>query len=252
MKFLKILACKVMFRELSYFAALSDNVCDITWFNWGLHDEIGTINKVLTEHIAALDAGKDIHTTFPPHDQDFEAILIGYGLCSNGIIGLSSERYPLVIPRAHDCITLFLGSKERYRRVFDEAGGTYFYTPGWIENSSIISQRRRDYKIDQYTEQFGEEMAEEIYEMYDEWIAHYSRLGLVSWPEFAERKFAKRTEEEARSSAEYAHWEFEHLDGDSSLLADFIEGNWDEERFLVVPPGKKVKATYSDDIIGFE
>ncbi|MDR1422577.1 MAG: DUF1638 domain-containing protein [Coriobacteriales bacterium] len=251
MKYLKVLACKVMFRELSYLAALSDNVCDITWLNWGLHNEIGAINKVLTDHVAALDAHADIHTTFPPYGGDFDAVLIGYGLCSNGIVGLRSQRYTLVIPRAHDCITLFLGSKERYQQVFAEAGGTYFYTPGWIENSAIISERRREYKLAEYGKQFGEEAAEDILEMYDEWVAHYSRLGLVSWQEFAEREFAVRTADEARSGAEYAGWEVEHLRGDSSLLSDFIAGNWDNERFLVVPPGETVRATYGPDIIGY-
>jgi hypothetical protein len=35
------------------------------------------------------------------------------------------------------------------------------------------------------------------------------------------------------------------------LMEDFVNGNWDNERFLVVPPGKKVAASYDDKIIGF-
>ena len=64
---------------------------------------------------------------------DFEAILIGYGLCSNGIMGISSNKYKLVIPRAHDCITFLLGSKEKYSKYFTDMPGTYWYTMSWIE-----------------------------------------------------------------------------------------------------------------------
>jgi hypothetical protein len=42
-----------------------------------------------------------------------EAVLLGYGLCNNGVVGLHAP-VPLVISRAHDCITLLLGSRERY------------------------------------------------------------------------------------------------------------------------------------------
>ena len=46
-------------------------------------------------------------------ESKYEAILLGYGLCSNGLVGLTARSIPLVIP-VHDCITLFLGSKEQY------------------------------------------------------------------------------------------------------------------------------------------
>jgi len=38
-----------------------------------------------------------------------------------------------VVPRAHDCITLLLGSKERYAKLFGERPGTYWYSAGWLE-----------------------------------------------------------------------------------------------------------------------
>ena len=60
----------------------------------------------------------------------YDAILIGYALCSNGVVGLTSRRIPLVIPRGHDCITLLLGSKELYRDYFDSHRGIYWYSSG--------------------------------------------------------------------------------------------------------------------------
>ena len=62
----------------------------------------------------------------------YDAVLLGYGLCSNGLVGMGARSIPLVVPRAHDCITLFLGSKERYLQYFQDNPGVYFMTSGWI------------------------------------------------------------------------------------------------------------------------
>jgi len=40
-------------------------------------------------------------------ERQYDALLMGYGLCNNGIVGLTTKSIPLVIPRGHDCITVF-------------------------------------------------------------------------------------------------------------------------------------------------
>lgn len=47
--------------------------------------------------------------------ENYDAILLGHGLCNLGIKGLKL-RILLVIPRAHDSITLLIGPKERYQK----------------------------------------------------------------------------------------------------------------------------------------
>ena len=49
-------------------------------------------------------------------EETYDAILLGFGLCSMGIVGLHSSKMPLVVPRAHDCITMLLGSRETYQK----------------------------------------------------------------------------------------------------------------------------------------
>ncbi len=53
---------------------------------------------MLQEEINKIDATEDLHTSYPPYDLPFDGILIGYGLCSNGVVGLSSQKYPLIMP----------------------------------------------------------------------------------------------------------------------------------------------------------
>ena len=72
--------------------------------------------------------------------EQYDAILMGYALCSNGLVGLKADNVPLVLPRAHDCITLFLGNKEKYLDYFQSNPGVYFKTSGWIERGEQLEQ----------------------------------------------------------------------------------------------------------------
>ena len=39
---------------------------------------------------------------------DTETIILGYGLCSMGVVGLKATHSMLIIPRQDDCIAIFL------------------------------------------------------------------------------------------------------------------------------------------------
>ncbi|MDR3076348.1 MAG: DUF1638 domain-containing protein, partial [Synergistaceae bacterium] len=118
------IACEILFREACYCASKSRSVVDITFVPKKLHD-LGEakMSEALQRQIELVDASK------------YDAILMGYGLCSYGVRGLHAD-IPLVIPRAHDCITLLMGSKELYSEYFDNNPGTYFHSSGWIERDS--------------------------------------------------------------------------------------------------------------------
>ena len=44
----------------------------------------------------------------------YDAIVLVYGLCNNGIVGLVARDTRVVMARAHDCITLLMGDRQRY------------------------------------------------------------------------------------------------------------------------------------------
>jgi len=162
----------------------------------------------LTEYLAAVEEGS------------YDALLLGFALCSNGIVGLSANTIPLIVPRAHDCITLFLGSRKRYQDYFFANGGTYFLTTGWFEHDNALN-----YDADM--------------------MPFYSKLTLI---EMGVEPPGNTFEQQARKVAEERHWEFEKLTGDLSLLHRFLCGDWNED-FLIVPPGKRIQASYDDDVI---
>jgi hypothetical protein len=118
---LKVIACEVLFREVCLCAAHSGNIISVEFLKRGLHDNPDILRSDVQKRIDETD------------ESIYEGILLGYALCSNGTVGIRARGIPLVIPRAHDCVTLFLGSKEKYKEHFADNPGTYYYTSGWLE-----------------------------------------------------------------------------------------------------------------------
>ena len=106
-----LIGCMVMNREISHLVSKSCNVVRTWWLRQGLHD---TPDMLQTELQRMVDEIEEENLRLRK-SMRFEAITLAYGLCSNGVIGLKSRSLPLIVPRCDDCISLFLGSAERYR-----------------------------------------------------------------------------------------------------------------------------------------
>ena len=234
-----LIACAVVHRECYHCAALSRNIVDIHLCDKGLHDiGSGKMCAKLQDEIDAVDCSR------------YDAILLGYGLCNNGTLGLGAN-IPIVIPRAHDCITLLMGSKERYREYFDAHPGTYYLSSGWVERgtsglegdpSTTASMGMRSYE--DYVEQYGKETADYLMETLG-MMQHYTALAYIDTHvgDFPEYKA------DARRRAAGDGWEYAELSGSTELIMRMLDGEWDEDSFLVVEPGRTAAASYGDDIL---
>ncbi len=246
---LKVLACKVLYREISLLSATCDNFIDVTYLRQGLHDTPDLLRQALQDEIDRIDEGSDLYSYEAAEGMDLDAILLGYGLCSNAICGLSSKKYKLVIPRAHDCITLFLGSKEWYKDYFrSHHGGVYWYTAGWIENCRMPGKDKVAYYLQQYTEKYGEENAQYLMDMEQNWLKEYNMCAFVDWPGLNNANHMAFTKE----CAEYLNWNFDVLQGETGLMENFLNGNWNPEDFLVLEPGQTVAHSFDDTILTAE
>lgn len=47
-------------------------------------------------------------------------------------------------------------------------------------------------------------------------------------------------------------WNYELLRGKNTMLKRLVDGDWNEEEFLIVPPGKQAVQSYDEDIIKVE
>jgi len=243
---LKLISCEIFYREMCAVVARSPNQVDIEFYPKGLHD-IGA-EKMLGKLQAAVDA---------TDESSYEAIVMGYGLCNNGVAGLAARSIPLVIPRAHDCITLFLGSKERYLDYFNSHTGVYFKTTGWIERGldsgelsqlSIPHQFGMDLSYQQLVEKYGEENAAYLYQELHGNEKNYGQFTFVEMGIEPDDRFEKQTEREAAERG----WAYEKIQGDMSLIQRLVDGQWNDEDFLVVHPGHRVVARYDGQVIATE
>lgn len=236
----KMIACEILYREICFCASRSKNIVDVTFLPKRLHD-IGQkgMSARLQEEINKIDPG------------DYDAILLGYGLCNNGICGLHAP-VPLVAARAHDCITLLMGSKQGYADYFQNNPGTYFYSTGWIERDdtkhdegTIPSQLGINQTYDEYVAKFGEENARYLMDVLGDWLKNYKKLAYIDTHTGDFQAYKEQTQAEAKER----NWEYEEIRGSVDLIQRMMDGDWEAKEYLVIPPKATVKASYDDDII---
>ncbi len=249
--YLKVIGCEIAARELYYSAARSANMVDIELLTQGHHDVPARGREDLQARINEVPEGK------------YDAILIGYGLCSNLLSGLTTPHTRLVIPRAHDCITLFLGTKERYQECFASRPGTYYYTSGWLEcpkrrgtttsmwtgtDAPATASLNLKSAYEQWSKKYGEEQAKYLLEEMSRWTSAYTHGTLIEFDFLQHLDLAQQV----RQICQEKQWEFQQLEGDLRLFHNLLDGKWPETDFLSVAPGEKVVATFDARIIGVE
>lgn len=234
---LAVIACAVLEDEVRDLAATRPHVRAVEVLPQGLHNEPARLRGELQAAVARAEARDDV-----------DAIALVYGLCSRGVEDLAHPRLPLAIARAHDCVTLFLGDKERYADYLRRHPGTYWYTPGWIRSATPPGPDRTARLRAEYEAKYDAEDVAYLLEMEQHWISHYSRAAYVGLGVGETERDVAYT----RACADCLGWSFERLEGDPALLAALLDGAWDEGRFLVVPPRHVIRLTADERIIRAE
>ncbi len=237
-KRLKLIACNVFFREISLLAHASPLVLDVEFNELGEHVHVDALRARLQESIdRAAASGR------------YDAVALAYGLCGRAVDGLTApENVRLVLPRAHDCCTILLGSRERFKQRFGANPSTAFSSIGYIDRGDYFYTRDGELSIGDslaaLVERYGEEDAQYIWE-----TMHPPGLDdappetvFIDIPEV--RDPAKMAE--CRTRVEEAGGVFAVEPGSLELLRKLVFGEWDDD-FLIVPPGGKIRPAYDWD-----
>ena len=235
------LTCEALARSIYAVASTTPHTVSIRLFRQGLHNHPKNLRQVLQEQIDAVEA------------DECEAILLVYGMCGTSTVGLTARHTPLIIPRAHDCITLYLGSRQRYQEEFERHPGTYWYSVDYMERTEpgasvalgAAGTEELESQYEAYVEKFGRKTADMLIEEMRKWAQHYTRAAFIDTGLGDSAQYEKMAQEKAAQEG----WVFERKEGNRRLLKMLIDGDWDEEEFLIVPPGHSIQQSYDSGIV---
>ena len=241
---LTVIACSSIRPELEMLAADAKNAITFRHLEMGLHERsAGALHDALQSDIDEAT--------------NCDAVAIGYGLCNRGIVGLQARNLPVVIPRAHDCIGMLLGSSQRYLAQLEAQPGTYFQSAGWLQHAPAKGDIRQpnftfgpnsNVTYERLVERYGNENADYLLEKFDEFIQNYERLAYIA----TEVPASARWEVAAKEAADKRNWKFERLPGELGWLRRLLNGEWNSSEFLTVRPGERVVLTFDESLIGAE
>lgn len=207
----KVIACATVIEEMLLHLPPG---MDYHVLDFGLHVNPEALKYALQE---AVDASA---TTA-------ETIILGYGLCSQAVVGLRANDCTLVVPKVDDCIAIFLGSARAYKAQLRTEPGTYYLTKGWIEAG--------DSPFDEYNslvERYGEEKAQRIMGLI---LKNYTRLALINTGQYE----LGRYRDYSRRMAERFGLRYEEIPGSNALIRKMLYGPRDEE-FVIAHPGETI------------
>ena len=233
------LTCSALARSIYNLAATGPHIVTVQLFDQGLHNRPASLRELLQAAIDAVELG------------EADAILLAYGICGTSTLGLCAGDIPLVIPRAHDCVTLYLGSRQRYQEEFDAHPGTYWYSADYLERSKSNSGLGAsmpgaiDSTYDDYVVRFGQDNADYLMSVMGEWSKHYTRSVFINTRQCNTDHF----EALAREQAQLRNWCYERKAGNRRLLEMLVNGQWDAGEFLIVPTGYVIRQSADDSLI---
>lgn len=215
-KYRVLVACRIFEPELEMLRKPESNI-EIRYLDQSLHRWPQKMPSFVQDQIEQVTARAD-------------QIVLGYGLCSNGITGVIASEPGLIVPHCHDCIAFFLGSSAAYREALKKQPGTYYLTPGWIkEGQDPLGIIEND-----YTPRLGRKTA--IWGMKEE-LKNYSHIVFINTGPDDPGYYRQR----ALDNSKFFNKQFKEIHGDLSYLNKLLYGPYLDEDFIFLKAGERLE-----------
>lgn len=231
----KLICCEVFLREICLAVSQSLNTIDPEFTPKAAHEQPDALRQLIQGKIDALEQSKG-----------YDAVLLVFGLCGNSTAGIKAGSVPVIIPRAHDCCTIFLGSKEKFIDNFKDNPSAEWTSSGYMERGDTYLRETdtgkllgMDKSYQDLVQQYGEDNAKHVWESIHP-AANNSEFFYIEVPETSQSGHLDK----AKSLAGEQGMSLRIIKGDMRLLRGLLEGNWDEKDYLIIPPGKQIKPVY--------
>jgi hypothetical protein len=207
----KVIACEVMKEELTAAAAAYGPGCpDLEFVPQGLHYHPEKLNLELQNRLDAVSG--------------YSRVVLAFGLCGGGAKSLKAGDFILTIPKVHDCISLLLGSRQRYDEARQEEPGTLYLSGGWVEGEApVISEYGRT--VARYGEKRAAGLLKRIYNA-------YRRVLFISTGSIREDEHVRRSID----AASLLELDFQRTEWDPGFIRRLLSGPWDDGEFISLPP----------------
>jgi hypothetical protein len=216
-----VVACQV-FQNLIERLLPEELARQVTFLDYGLHIVPKKLMTTVQEVIDSIETPS--------------LVVLGYGLCGNGLKGIKAGQHTLLIPRTDDCIAMLLGSYQSYRQQFTGYPGTYWLSKGWLESgTNPLAEYHK--MVDQYGPEDADWIMNQQYQ-------HYKRLALVAHTQADLEQYRPQAQEVAQYCERWG-MKYDEVLGSDAYIRRLVEVAVALDRagddFLVIPPGGEIR-----------
>ena len=252
---IKIIACGVFKPYIEYLLKSTTNTVDVTYMDAGLHETPNILREKLQAEITKVSKKVAGHNygdckNCPNPCIKFDYIVVFYGLCGRGTLDIETFDVPVIFPKAHDCISLFLGSAERYRKEFKAHPGTFYHTAGWItekinpRNKEVGDLYKNYYEegfashpeFDDLSDKYGSENAEFILKFQSHWMKNYTRSAYIDFGLPFDEELSKLP----KYMAQVFGWEYARLESSFDYIKSLFNAENTPQSVLIPCHSKTV------------
>lgn len=206
-----LICCKMIEDEMKALLERLNLDLDVMWVDRGFHDKPKRLNAELQHRINLAE------------ERGYTRILLGFGLCGKGAVGLKAKHALMAIPRFDDCINFLLCPQKRCSRACTQCGVMYM-TRGWCQdNTARISDIRKVYEA-KYGTRKARRLLQVIY-------GSYTSVSVIDTKCYPLEKVVAMAQEAADDLGLKARVE----PGNTKVLEKLLTGAWDEDILLVQP-----------------
>lgn len=233
----KIIACNIFKREIEFI--LDDKkIKDVIFVEQGLHNSPSKMKMYLQDLIDEVE-NDEINIV------KYTGIILMYGLCGNGTLGLKTSKLKLIIPKIHDCMALFLGSKNKYKDIIDNNKGIYWYNHAWMDHTPMPNDKYLDSIKSKYYEYYDEDNAEFLFQIELDGLKRYNKGLYINSPIVSNEKYKFFV----KDACETFGWKYEEEDGNLSFIENIINGKFEHKNMLVLPPNEEIRLSIDSEVL---
>ncbi|WKY48346.1 DUF1638 domain-containing protein [Eubacteriaceae bacterium ES3] len=213
-----LIACGMIKGELSLAMENCGIFYDTIWMPAELHINPDLLRNELQK---AID-----------NNQNYGLILLAYGNCGHGLVGLVSQNTRLACLRLEDCIHVLLHNEKNLKKI---RGESYFITKAWLNSKKSLKEEYH-YAIRRYGSKRAEAIMGIMFKNYKSMVmVDAGAYSLDSWVYCA------------KHLSQVLKLDFKTMTGDVGLLEKFLSLNWDRQ-VAEFEPGRMI----SKDDFGME